>query len=61
MAKVSTNDLGLLDPGIHLMTLDEVEELFGRFQLSDRRMDSTCWSEARENNPQPAWSSSSPR
>jgi hypothetical protein len=37
MAKVSTNDLGLLEPGIHLMTLDEVEELFGCFQRSDRR------------------------
>ena len=27
----------LLPPGVHELTLDEIEQLFGRFQLSDRR------------------------
>jgi hypothetical protein len=28
---------GLLPPGIHVLTLEQVEESFGRFQKSDRR------------------------
>ncbi len=34
---MSTNRYGLLEPGIHPMSLDEIEQLFGRFQGSDRR------------------------
>ncbi|MDA1191119.1 MAG: hypothetical protein O3A46_05465 [Candidatus Poribacteria bacterium] len=32
------NDFGLLPPGIHDCTLDEVQERFGRFQTSDQRV-----------------------
>lgn len=35
---VQFNRFGLLEPGIHPMTLDQVGELFGAFQSSDRRM-----------------------
>jgi len=38
MAKMTTDNYGLLPPGIHSMTLDEIGELFGRFQRSDRRL-----------------------
>jgi hypothetical protein len=38
MATATINSLGLLDPGIHSMTLDEIAELFGRFQRSDKRL-----------------------
>jgi hypothetical protein len=38
MAQVTVNQFGLLDPGINSMTLEEIGELFGRFQQSDRRM-----------------------
>lgn len=38
MAIHTFNDHGLLDPGIHPMSLDKVGELFGRFQRSDRRL-----------------------
>jgi hypothetical protein len=38
MGAASINNLGLLEPGIHPMVLDDISEVFGRFQRSDRRM-----------------------
>lgn len=37
MAKAAVNEHGLLAPGEHAMTLAELEEMFGRFQRTDRR------------------------
>jgi hypothetical protein len=37
MTMVQLTDNGVLPPGIHDLTLDEVEVLFGSFQSSDRR------------------------
>jgi hypothetical protein len=31
------DDQGLLPPGVHDLTIEQIEELFGRFQRSDRR------------------------
>jgi hypothetical protein len=36
-ASIRLNDQGLLPEGIHVCTLDQVEETFGRFNASDKR------------------------
>jgi hypothetical protein len=38
MAMPTVSAHGLLNPGVHPMTLDEIDQLFGRFQRSDKRM-----------------------
>jgi len=46
MDALQFNDYGLLEPGVHACTLDELGEQLGSFQNSDRR--STLFSRLRE-------------
>lgn len=38
MPAARLNEYGLLNPGLHPMTIEEIAELFAQFQRSDRRM-----------------------